>query len=693
MGGQAAANLSYQALGTPSISTVRRHVGTTPLLPSSGVPTSEEINTNIAITFENLAVATDHSRPKQRAIGMSMAIDEIKLQERLRWDPRSNHILGVCCEHGKKSTLKFVSMAKADLLLEHLLADTATVVAAFLLVDDSKAYGARPFLISGTCKRETVSEQSELLQSASQSLQSHPTLKNCHLYCIGTDGDARRRQALVPLMLVRPLPSVSPIFSRLSPLSLFNLLCGLDNLTSDPDWKHILKRFRNTLLCLQGIKINGTLITASIIEAHLIQGGMSESAARAVLSPNDKQDVVLMIQLLNTIAQLPEEPTTPADAPNFATMQESRRILRLLGAIYQNLLEAYMHPSLTLHEQLVRLSTAAHLVLAIYTQDKGEFIPAQLFFDLMAMIKNAYFCIAKTQCVKILEIHPEWDSGSRCITVKSLEEQAENITRQLDHLNPHLWKGKVLVKDVVLHSGWQAGHIIAEGILRHASIEPPFEKMEAEGGFDMMCPFGGSHVVLIGGDLMPGEREETAEEQDEIAISDTPTAPLPLDDLKPDLEDQAGIEEVRLDQSTTGRPAANPWDCLKTVRGFTQYNKQLAASSSKAQFTAIEEGELSISVEDPALTLVQCDNKIFLAVVRVLELRFNSGSLQRLPARILHEPNVQARCQIISLVSCSNSNQPDQADWQWNSLFKTGASNSGLCQVEGAWLDVVNPVL
>ncbi|KAF7970371.1 hypothetical protein HWV62_24292 [Athelia sp. TMB] len=778
MGGRAAANLSYRALGTPSISTVRRHVGTTPLLPSSGVPTSEEINTNIAIAFENLAVATDHSGPKQRVIGMSMAIDEIKLQERLRWDPRSNHILGVCREHGKKCTLEFVSMAEADLLLEHLLADTvhmaaeATVVAASLLVDDSKAYGARPFLILGTCKRETVSEQSELLQSASQSLQSHPTLKNCRLYCIGTDGDARRRRALVPLTLVRPLPPVSPIFSRLSPLSLFNLLCGLDDLTSDPDWKHILKRFRNTLLRLQGIKIDGTLITASIIEAHLIQGGMSESAARAVLSPNDKQDVVLMIQLLDTIAQLPEEPTTPANAPNFATMQESRRILRLLGAIYRNLLEAYMHPSLTLHEQLVRLSTAAHLVLAIYTQDKGEFIPAQLFFDLMAMIKNAYFCVAKTQvddpdgnfwiillgtdglekvfgivrtimgndshadqfqltnridgavqCVKILEIHPEWDSGSRRITVKSLEEQAENITRQLDHLNPHSWKGNVLVKDVVLHSGWQAGRIIAEGILRHASIEPPFEKMEAEGGFDIMCPFGGSRVVLIGGDLMPGEREETAEERDEIAISDTPTAPLPLDDLEPDLEDQAGIEEVRLDQSTTGRPAANPWvaistnsdtrkhksticrklsspfayslskDRLKTVRGFTQYNEQLAASSSNAQFTAIEEGELSISVEDPALTLVQCDNKIFLAVVRVLELRFNSASLQRLPARILHEPNVRARCQIISLVSCSSSNQPDQADWQWNGLFETGASNSGLRQVEGAWLDVVNPAL
>jgi len=65
--------------------------------------------------------------------------------------------------------------------------------------------------------------------------------------------------------------------------------------------------------------------------------------------------------------------------------------------LYQHLLEMYMHPSLSLHEQLTRLSAAAHLVLALYSHEQGDFIPIQLYFDVMAMIKNAYFCVAKTQ--------------------------------------------------------------------------------------------------------------------------------------------------------------------------------------------------------------------------------------------------------------------------------------------------------
>jgi hypothetical protein len=129
----------------------------------------------------------------------------------------------------------------------------------------------------------------------------------------------------------------------------------------------------------------------------------------------------------------------------------------------------------------------------------------------MAMIKNAYFCVAKTQqddpngkfwiillgtdglekvfrkvrtvigsdhnadqlqltncidgavqCVKILELHPEWGGQSHHLTVKSLEEQGTNITKKLDHLNPCSWQGPVYVRNLILHSCWQEGHLLAE---------------------------------------------------------------------------------------------------------------------------------------------------------------------------------------------------------------------------------------
>lgn len=56
-----------------------------------------------------------------------------------------------------------------------------------------------------------------------------------------------------------------------------------------------------------------------------------------------------------------------------------------------------MYPLLSLHEQLTCLSAAAHLVLALYSCEQGDFIPIQLYFNLMSMVKNAYFCVAKAQ--------------------------------------------------------------------------------------------------------------------------------------------------------------------------------------------------------------------------------------------------------------------------------------------------------
>jgi hypothetical protein len=45
-------------------------------------------------------------------------LDELKTEERLRHDPDSNKIQGVCCEHGHKTSLEFNSEKEVDLLLE-----------------------------------------------------------------------------------------------------------------------------------------------------------------------------------------------------------------------------------------------------------------------------------------------------------------------------------------------------------------------------------------------------------------------------------------------------------------------------------------------------------------------------------------------------------------------------------------------
>ena len=99
-----------------------------------------------------------------------------------------------------------------------------------------------------------------------------------------------------------------------------------------------------------------------------------------------------MVKLLYAISTLP----LPASKDN-PLAQSVRHTLCLLGWLYSSLLNAYLDTSLSLHQQLVHLSCTAHLVLTLYNQDKGDFIPVQLYFDLMSMIKNAYFCVGKAQ--------------------------------------------------------------------------------------------------------------------------------------------------------------------------------------------------------------------------------------------------------------------------------------------------------
>jgi hypothetical protein len=367
----------------------------------------------------------------------------------------------------------------------------------------------------------------------------------------------------------------------------------------DFDWKHVLKWFRNTLLCQNGILIDNTSINIPILHKHLLLTGLAETKVSSMLAPNDKQDVVLMVQLLNAIAQLPQT-AQPNDHPG---SHASRRILQLLGHLYRNILEAYLETTLSLHEQLTRLSTAAHLVLALYATYHGDFIPIQLFFDVMSMIKNAFMCVAKTQiddpdgkfwlvllgtdalkkvfgkvrtmvgndtnadesqlanridgaceCARILAAHPDWGGQACRLTLKPLAEQGIEITKKVDHIKPKSWKGNVHVKNVILQTSWQEGRRIAEEVLLEFSLASPFALMDAGAGYDILCPFGENKMVLVDGIIAPGEAEATIEEQDVLvevvvaeqqSMSDTSTPQFPNMDDRAAEEDPTCLEFQR----------------------------------------------------------------------------------------------------------------------------------------------------
>jgi hypothetical protein len=110
LGGVAVAEIAHRAFGLPSIEVTRRHINTQPLVASPKMPTDSEM-------MQNLEHAFPHSQaPMTRKGGFQLMADELKLETRMRWDPRTNNILGICREHGKRYGLEFRSMAQATAL-------------------------------------------------------------------------------------------------------------------------------------------------------------------------------------------------------------------------------------------------------------------------------------------------------------------------------------------------------------------------------------------------------------------------------------------------------------------------------------------------------------------------------------------------------------------------------------------------
>jgi len=95
LGGRSAANIAYHTLGIPSIESARWHIRVSPITASPGLPTQGEMESNLSLCFSERGEGS-RITVQQGIVGMTMPIDELKIQPCLQWDPYTNMILGVC---------------------------------------------------------------------------------------------------------------------------------------------------------------------------------------------------------------------------------------------------------------------------------------------------------------------------------------------------------------------------------------------------------------------------------------------------------------------------------------------------------------------------------------------------------------------------------------------------------------------
>ena len=448
-------------------------------------------------------------------------------------------------------------------------------------------------MVSPTCKRETADDHQRLIELCLKAIErSRKDNPDAEIWSISTDGDSRRRGVFYALTTCQDLPPDDLLRKRLGEMPLFDYRCGKNHLTASCDPKHCFKRLRNKHLTDQGTAIMGHNFNDAVLRVHL--SDLTEETLNELLNPNDKQDVTLMNRLLGAVVGLGV--AHEIDSP---IVKKSRTALRLLGCLYHHFLETYTNIRLNLTAQLQHLAAASHLMMCLYNLDKGRFMTVQLYYDLTVMVKDTYFCVAKTQlhdpdgqfwiillgtdgleklfgivrtiarsdmncdalqltdrlgisstCNRILAHHPDWLSGPRRLSLKAASEQGAETSQKLDHINPASWKGNLYVKNVVLRRCWSKGREDALKELQDAGVNYNFDEMEAR-GCSMTCPLKMGQVVGIGA---KSSVDEVEDEEDDIPETFIPASDtvinirLPLEDHITDIPELDELAAAQLER-------------------------------------------------------------------------------------------------------------------------------------------------
>lgn len=345
--------------------------------------------------------------------------------------------------------------------------------------------------------------------------------------------------------------------------------------------------------------INNFLVTTALLRFHLQANKVPSHRINYLLNPSDRQDVPLCFTLMKEIWSLPYP--SPTDKPSFVA---ARNALRMLGSLFRHLTLPFVQVTLSLHEQLAHLSAAAHLATFLFTSNdaRNKAMPVLTFKDIILLVKNAFFCVAKAkirtpdeeffivllgtdrlestfgvvrsivgndtnadiltltfrlshavECLNIFSQHPDWDCGTRRLNLRGIEDGNGDVVSKADHITPSSWRGDVKLSNVSPITAWNLGRQMVGSEFTSAGIEEALLELE-ERGCDMTYPFGqGPETVTLDSDddeetehsiptvLQPLSIEAAAEL---LAATPLGEGDSPLLDL----EDHASIETSRDDR-------------------------------------------------------------------------------------------------------------------------------------------------
>ncbi|KAG8693709.1 hypothetical protein FRC08_008948 [Ceratobasidium sp. 394] len=317
-------------------------------------------------------------------------------------------------------------------------------------------------------------------------------------------------------------------------------------------------------------------------------------------------------------------------------------------------------------------------------------------------------------CANILAEHPEWGGVACRLKLPSMEsEPGVDVGTAFDHITPQAWKGDVKVSNVVLSTAWQLGREMLQSLLPEHTVEKWIQDLDKSLGIGILCPLG--QLLVKSPQLYASNEEQGAVGQ---PVATRPALEVTYQDdvnQELDIEDMAAISRAegnsnsavpyvlgpkgtKIHKARLLRDAAmyttlrDSKDRLGRIAGHARYK---APSETGITSNLVTHGSLfghpQLLLNDPAATIVRCQNYVFLALAQITSIKHGNRLLGKVSTDMLQEEGVTISFQILELVSlCEPTPElaSEQLDWSWSGEYLPSTH-----KCSGRFVQPIDPIL
>ena len=375
LGGPSLLTICYKANKLPSVSTAHRVAKTMKGLKCS-------INMSVEDCFK---ANVDLSHATHAA---SLKADETALTPRLRYDSKTDNVLGTCYQHSKDQVLQFNTYEEAQTIKDSITEGAIHIPKDLLVVGLNSMCDNAPLQIIlawPSCEKDDVTGTIELYGKISKSYNSATGKKVMNF---GSDGDPTRRLSFNELTKFE-LQASTPLGKMVSEMEFLDTNVGFFDETVSFDPKHLVKRMWtnviNEAFVAQGVPLmkNDIRSLLSINEDYI--GHKLDS----LIYPKDKQNVpaatTFLILFKNAVQSGKELPYR---------LIPIKDTLNAFSHVIEGILSFYCYPDLGIDEQIRAFSKASFMLL-ILKRENPDIVPNVLYHDLQATFKDAIYCSSK----------------------------------------------------------------------------------------------------------------------------------------------------------------------------------------------------------------------------------------------------------------------------------------------------------